>query len=381
MKALANGNHDLTLALYKRTLKGEDNQMISGFSVRQAFGMLYAGAKGRTETEISEAMRFDPDQAKLHRAFNALDLALASRNAPGAPASNNQPALDPISIYNGNRLWLSKEIEVKPTYLDTLAINYGAGVERLDFESAPEPSRALINQWVEHRTNQRIKTLLPEGSVRTETTAVLTNAVYFKAPWQYKFEDGATRLEPFATLAVSEKVVETMHQGGNFDYAEGEGWQAVQLPYRKGELSMIVILPTEGRFAEFESTMTSEQLEGITDQLAPDSVQLALPKWTFETSVELDTPLKSMGMTTTFDAPDLSGMMQGDFRITGVFHKTFVSVDEGGTEAAAATAVVVAATSVPVYNRQFVANRPFLFIIRDVATDTWLFFGRVSDPS
>ena len=383
MAALAQGNHELTLALYKNTIDGDANQMISGFSVRQAFGMLYAGARGDTESEIANVMSFAADQNAFHKAYNALDLALASRNDPGAPAAGpEQPAVEPIQLYNGNRLWMRNDMQVKDTYLDLLAVNYGAGVERLDFQGAPEPSRSVINGWVEDKTNDRIKNLLPAGSVDPDTTAVLTNAVYFKAPWQTKFEESSTFPEAFTTLAGVTKDVDTMH-GGFFGiaHAQGAGWQAVELPYRKGELAMMVILPDAGTFEAFESALTAAQLSGIAGQLAPSSVRLSLPKWTFETSVDLKTPMQNMGMNTIFNAADLSGMMDGDFAVTGVFHKTFVAVDEGGTEAAAATAITIGVTSAPTFEHQFKADRPFFFVIRDVQTDAWLFFGRVTDPS
>jgi len=375
LDALVRGNHDFTLDMHRRTAKGDTNSMISGFSIRQAFGMLYLGARGTTETEISSTLRFDTDQQRFHTAYNALDLALAARNDPGTDED------EPVQLYNANRLWLRQGQEVYDAYLDMLALNYGAGVERLDFMQEPELCRQTINGWVEDRTADRIKNLLPMGSIQTSTAAVLTNAIYFKAPWDSKFEEPATRSAPFTTRAGDAVDVEMMNQLANFPYAEGEGWQAVELPYRKGELSMVVLLPEAATFAEFEARLTSERVEDIVDQLEQGSVQLAMPKWKFETTLDLIPPLRDMGMDTIFSSADLSGMMDGDFQISGVFHKTFVAVDEGGTEAAAATAIVVQETSAPVAMHEFVADRPFIFIIRDIETDAWLFFGRVTNPS
>jgi serpin B len=378
MAALARGNHELTLDLYRETVEADANYMVSTLSIRAAFAMVYAGARGETATEMADVLRFDPDAARFHTAFNALDLALASRNDPG-----DGDELDPVELLMANAFWGQVGTPWSAEYLDVLALNYGAGVYTVDFDTDAEGARETINTWVEDKTRDRIVDLLPEGSIRPDTAAVLTNAIYFKAPWELKFDADLTRPGDFTTLAGGTVEAQFMTQLEGFDYAEGSGWQALEMDFRLGELAMVFVLPAAGTFADFEASLDADGLEAIVAALEPAQVDVTIPRFTFETGFTLSEALKALGMEIPFSgAADLSGMLPGGgLYIDEAFHKTFIAVDETGAEAAAATAVVVGETSVPVVDAEFTADRPFFFGIRDLETDVWLFFGRLADPS
>ncbi len=379
LQALAEGNHALTLDLYRETASDDGNYMISTLSIRTAFAMVYAGARNTTADEMVSVLRFDPDQARLHEAMNALDLALQSRQLEADQANG----LDPLELRQANAFWGRVGFPWRPSYLDVLAVNYGAAVRPLDFAAAPEPSRMIINDWVEQQTNDRIQDLLPDGSIGTDTVAVLTNAVYFKAPWVTPFDPFFTRTGTFNRVDGTAADVDYMTQLENLPYASGPSWQAVELPYRGGELSMVLLIPDPGAFATFDAALTAEQVTSAVENLQVTQVDLTLPKFEFETDFILSAALKSLGMTAAFSGgADLTGMVEGGgLKIDEAYHKTFVAVDEYGTEAAAATAVVIVKTSAPTPEVTLTLDRPFYFLIRDRQTDVWLFFGRVMDPS
>lgn len=377
-ETLIDGNHAFTLDMYG-TLEeeaGTDNLLISPLSIRVAFGLLQAGARGETETEIYDVLRYGLDQDALHPAFNRLDLELAARNWPG------DEDYDPVELHVANAFWGQTGYAWKAEYLDTIARQYGAGVETLDFQNEPEASRLFINEWVEERTRDRIEDLLPEGSIRTNTAAVLTNALYFKAPWALPFDEGLTARAEFTTLASEAVQADMMSQSEEFAYTSGEGFEALEMTYHLDELSMVFVLPDEGTFEAFEASFDQARLDEVLDGLAPSYGKVAIPKFEYESGFLLGDALRSMGMTTAFASADLSGMLDGGgLFIDEVFHKTFIAVDEKGTEAAAATAIVVGETSAPTVEFDFVADRPFLFLIRDRVTGAVLFFGRLTDPS
>lgn len=379
MAALARGNHELTLDLYRaQTADSSDNAMLSTLSIRAAFAMVYMGARGETATQMADVLRYDADADRFATAFNALDLALSSRNDAG-----DGDELDPVELHMANAFWGQTGYEWDPAYLDTLAVNFGAGIEAVDFDTDAELARTTINTWVEDRTRDRIVDLLPEGSIDASTAAVLTNAIYFKAPWATKFDENLTRAGDFTTLGGDTVEAQLMSAMEYHGYAEGDGWQALEMTFRQDELSMVFILPDAGTFADFEASLDADQLAGIVDGLESGLVDVTIPKFEFETGFTLSQTLIAMGMDVPFSgAADLSGMLPGGgLFIDEAYHKTFIAVDETGAEAAAATAVVVGETSVPMPDAEFVADRPFVFGIRDRETDVWLFFGRVTDPS
>lgn len=378
MGALAEGNHDLTLDLYRATVEDDANYLISTLSIRTAFAMVYAGARGSTADEMVSVLRFDPDQARFHDAMNALDLALASRELPADPARD----LDPVELRTANAFWGQTGYAWLESYLDVLATSYGAGVEALDFDREPEASRETINAWVEERTREKIRDLLPEGSIDASTVAVLTNALYFKAPWLHPFIEEITAPGEFHRADGTTSTVDFMSELETLGYASGDGWTAVDLPYRGQELSMTVLVPDAGTFAAFDAALTSETVEAVIDGLEPAEVELFLPKFEFSTAFSLRDVLIDLGMQDTFTNADLSGMIEGGgLYVDDAYHQTFIAVNESGTEAAAATAVVVVETSAPTAEYTVRVDRPFHLLIRDRETGVWLFFGRVLDPA
>lgn len=372
------GNIQLSLSLMDEARKPDENQMISAYSIRTAFAQVYAGARGSTASEINEVLHFNLEADDFHTAMNGVDQALATRNLEA------EGPLEAVELYTANTFWGSSRVNWRDEYLGLLGRHYGAGIEAIDFGADPEAARAVINQWVEDHTESRIKDLLPRRSIKGTTTAVLTNAVYFKAPWAHKFEADYTHPAPFKLLDGSAIEVDTMNQRTSGDYAAGDGWFAVEKPYRGGDLSMLFIVPDEGNFEDFEATLTHERLTSIVETLEPSQLALSLPKFTFDTTVNLKEPLREMGMSTVFsNASDLSGMTNDlGLKVTDAFHKTFIAVDEGGAEAAAATAIVTGpTTSEPPPATVARIDRPFIFAIRDKETGVFLFYGRVVNPT
>ncbi len=377
-KALAEGNAAFAFDLY-RTLSGQDgNLFYSPYSISIALAMTYAGAAGETASQMGSAMHITLSQADLHAAFNAYSQELEAR----AKASQQGT---PFELSIANSLWGQKDFTFRKEFLDLLAENYGSGMRLVDFASEPEPARLAINQWVSDETHERIKDLIPSGAIDPLTRLVLANAIYFKAGWLHTFADSATASEPFHLLDGSTATVPMMHQSDTFAYAQMGNYRAIELPYQTGDLSMLVILPDEGQFKPVEATLDARMAQQITDKLMQGPVILALPKFTYDSSFSLNAALESLGMSDAFDPAraDFSGMDNSrDLYITNVLHKAFVSVDEKGTEAAAATAVIIGLTSAPALPPiEFKVDRPFIYLIHDSQTGSILFVGRVLSPA
>ena len=380
---LASRNSVFAIEMYKSLAAEEGNLFFSPYSISLALAMTYAGARGETERQMADTLRFLLPQDRLHPAFNNLDLQLASRQ--GGTEGRDEAGFR-LNIVNA--FWGQKDYEFLEAFLDVLAESYGAGVRPLPFVNAPEESRLTINDWVADQTEDRIKDLIPPGPpeiINTSTRLVLTNAIYFNAQWLHTFDESSTRMRPFHLLDGGEVQVPMMSETEWFGYARGEGYQAVDLPYHGGELSMTILLPDEGRFREFEGSVDPALVGRILDDIEEQNVLLTMPKFEFESKFRLDETLKRMGMPDAFDGgnADFSGMNGqscpggGCLVIAAVIHKAFVSVDEEGTEAAAATAVIgdlVGGRPEPI---RVTVNRPFIFLIRDRATNTILFLGRM----
>ena len=379
LSTLVEGNNAFAWDLYHEAARGTDNAFFSPYSISIALAMTYAGARADTETQIAEAMHFELPQDRLHPVFNSLDQVLSSRGE-GAEGKDDEG----FRLNVVNAVWGQRDFPFLTEYLDLLARNYGAGLRVVDFQSAPEESRVIINEWVEQQTENRIQDLIPEGAINEITRLVLTNAVYFNAAWASQFEEDLTRPGEFHLLDGSVVEVPMMSQSESFRYTAGDGYAAVELPYSGHELSMVLIVPESGEFESFEQELNASIVESILDELHTTQVTLSMPGFKLETNLNLNEALANLGMTDAFDPAraDLSGMDGArDLYITDVVHKAFVDVDEAGTEAAAATAVIVGLTSAPAEPVSLTVDRPFIFLIRDVATDTTLFLGRVMDPS
>jgi len=377
-EALNSGNTEFAVELYKQVMSEDGNLFFSPFSISQALAMTWAGARGNTETEIADTMRFTLSQEKLHPAFNKLDLELAKRGE-GAKGKDNLP----FRLNVANSTWGQDGWTWLPPFLDTLAVNYGAGMRMVDFQTKPEECRGIINDWVSERTEGKIPELLPEGVINDMTALVLVNAIYFNASWLNPFEPEQTEPGPFTLLDETTVTVPLMHITETMGYASGDGWEACEIPYDGEELSMVVILPDVETFGDFEANLDTGLLNEIINGISEFSVDLTFPKFEFSSEFGLNQTLNDMGMVDVFipGIADLSGMDGSyDLYITDVIHKAYVGVDEEGTEAAAATGVVVGFTSAPM-PATFTADHPFIFLIRDIETKAVLFLGRVIDPS
>ncbi|XUX00109.1 MAG: serpin family protein [Dehalogenimonas sp.] len=378
MAALVAGNTDFAMALYQVLKEQDGNLFYSPYSISEALAMTWGGARNETEKQMADVLSFSLSQADLHAAFNSLDAALASRGQ-GAKGKDDQPFV----LKAVNAIWGQKDFSFKTDYLDLLAWNYGAGLRILDFIKSPEESRKTINAWVKKETEQRIKDLIPQGSINELTRLVLTNAVYFNGGWLTPFDTALTRDGSFFLLSDEKVTVPMMNQTESMGYASGPGYQAVEPKYDGSELSMVIILPEAGTFSSFESSLDGQKLEKIIDGLKANSVNLTMPQFEFDSSFGLKSALSTLGMPIAFgDNADFSGMDgKTDLQIQDVVHKAFISVNEAGTEAAAASGVVVGTTSIPVDQATVTLDHPFLFLIRDIATGAVIFTGRVTDPS
>ncbi len=379
LAALVNGNSTFTFDLYQELRKEDnDNLFYSPYSISLALAMTYAGARSETAQQMSDALRFSLPQDRLHPAFNSLDIELAQRGATSQGKDGDGFRLNIV-----NAIWGQNDYQFLDQFLDVLAENYGAGLRILDFASAPEESRTIINDWVSDQTEGRIEDLLPQGLINALTRLVLTNAIYFNAAWQYPFVEEATYDGTFYLLEGNETIVPMMRQTESFGYADGDGYQAIELPYDGRELSMVVLLPARDHFESFETSLDAQQVDAILGSLEQREINLTMPRFEFESDFGLKKTLSALGMPVAFstDDADFSGMTGNrDLFIADVVHKAFVSVDEAGTEAAAATAVVMAPTVAPHMPINVNIDHPFIFLIRDIETGAILFVGRVVNP-
>ncbi len=364
--------------LYRVLSSKPGNLFLSPYSISTALVMAQAGARGQTQAQINKALHFTLPSASLHQSFNALQLELNKREQNQSDANQKD-----FQLKVTNALWGEKTYTFKAEFLDLLAENYGAGLKLVDFKTAPEPSRQTINAWVSDQTEQKIKDLLPQGSIDSLTRLVLTNAIYFKADWSNPFTEKFTQPAEFTLLDGKKTQVQMMATDAKYMYAKGIGYQAIELPYKSNKLSMFIILPDEGKFSEVETSLNGNGLNKAFANLELIQVNLKMPKFTFETSSNLVDSLEALGMTDAFSAElaDFSGIDgTRDLFISHALHKAFISVDEKGTEAAAATALVFQLVSMPMKIIDLTIDRPFLFYIFDKQSGTLLFMGRLVNP-
>jgi serpin B len=374
---LIEGNSAFAFDLYQALREEEGNLFYSPHSISVALAMTYAGARGETAQQMANTLHFILEQDRLHPAFNWLDAELAKRGE-GAQGKDGEG----FRLNIVNAIWGQKDYSFLTDFLDVLAENYGAGLRILDFITETEKSRLIINDWVSDQTEDRIKDLIPEGAIDALTRLVLTNAIYFNAAWEYPFDEDVTANGPFYLLDGGQVTVPMMKQTESFGYIDGEGYQAVELLYDGEELSMVILLPASGNFEAFEEGLQAQQVSDIISGLQPIEVALTMPKFEFDSDFSLKDTLAEMGMPIAFSgAADFSGMTGApDLCISEVLHKAFVSVDEAGTEAAAATAVIMRETAIPEQPVEVTIDHPFIFLIRDIETGAILFVGRVLNP-
>jgi serpin B len=379
---LAAGNAAFALDLHEH-LAAEDggNLFLSPYSVSSALAMVYAGAKGPTREQMREALAFTLDE-EIHPAFADLRAALESRETITDPVGEEEEEVDAFQLRVANALWGREDVTFAEDYLALVDEHYGAGLRRADFVGDPGGERERINRWVADNTGDRIEELLPPGAVDPCTVLVLTNAIYFAASWLHEFDPADTEDGTFTALDGAESTVPFMHQDVRTNYASLPRAEAIELPYVGEAVSMVLLLPDEGAFRAFERDLDDDRLFGIFEELGDAKGHLALPRFEFETSVQLSEALGALGMGDAFDPEaDFDGMLAGDggdLWIDEVYHEAFVSVDEEGTEVAASTAVMMIESTPPEWG-ELRFDRPFLFCVRDRPTDAVLFLGRVTD--
>ena len=377
LTALINGNSAFAFDLYRELGKREGNLFYSPYSISLALAMTHAGARGETEQQMAATLHFSLPQGSLHPVFNGLDIELNKRGE-GAKGKDGEG----FRLNIVNAIWGQNGYSFLPGFLDVLAENYGAGLRPLDFSKEPEESRLTINNWVSDQTEKRIENLIPQGVINELTRLVLTNAIYFNAAWLYPFDKDSTEDGPFHLLDGNAVTAPMMKKTETFGYTEGDGYQVVELPYDGNELSMVILLPQTGQFQAFEGTLDVQRVNIILASLERRSIVLTMPVFEFESQFSLKETLAAMGMPIAFSmGADFSGMT-GNYElfIAEVVHKAFVSVDESGTEAAAATAVMMQLKGMPQQPIEVTVDHPFIFLIRDVKTGSILFIGRVVNP-
>lgn len=367
---------DLYLTLDK-SQPGED-LFFSPASVSTALAMTYAGARGDTATEMAKVLRFDREGAALHQGYGALIKQLNARARTGG---------NTLSV--ANALWGERTYKFLPSFLGLIGRSYGGNLTKLSFKTDAEGSRKRINAWVERATAKKIKDLLKPGLLDDQTRLVLTNAVYFLGKWERPFKKRETQDSAFHTEGGGKVTVPMMYQKATFPYAQGAGLQILELPYRGRQLSMVVLLPARGKnLASLEAKLSAAWLDEQLAGLRSTEVDVYLPRWKSTLATSLARVLGSMGMRSAFsqNLADFTGMSgpvppRDRLFISAVVHKAFVSVDEQGTEAAAATAVIMAVGgAAPSRIPEFRADRPFLYLIRDKPSGAILFMGRLHQP-
>jgi serpin B len=368
---LARDNADFALRLYQQLGQGEGNVFFSPHSISTTLAMTWAGARGDTEKEMATALGFTLGQDRLHPAFASLAAELErAREESG------------VKLHTANALWPQQGFELAKPFLETVRTNYDTELQPLDFVEATEESRQAINRWVEKKTEDRIRELIKPGVLNALTRLVLTNAIYFKGDWQYPFDEKLTRALPFSVSGGTTADVPTMRLKERFQYGQATGLQLLRLPYGKGGLSMVILLPdTPGGLPGLEARLNTGQLADWLINLRRSEVDLHLPRFRLDTKYRLGQTLSALGMEEAFKpSADFSGMdPKRRLFLSAVIHQAFVEVNEEGTEAAAATGAVMQVTSMPMPPKVFKADHPFIFMIMG-PNDEILFMGRIVDP-
>jgi serine protease inhibitor len=371
--AVVDGNTAFALHLYaKLRTDNKENVFLSPYSISTALAMTYAGAKGKTASEMAEVLHFAGPQDEIAPAFSALTAKL-----------HGDVAKEGYELRIANRLWGQNGYKFLPAFLKITRDDFGAELAQLDFAGNAETARRTINKWVEEKTADKIKDLIGPGVLGPSTTLVLTNAIYFKGEWLCKFEVRATHDMPFQITKEQKATVPMMRQTATFGYGEFGDVQVLEMPYRGRNVSMFVLLPKDvDGLAALEKNLSEKSLKTMTTGLERQQVEVFLPKFKTTSSFEMSKTLAAMGMPQAFSSgADFSGMTGNrELFISAVVHKAFVDVTEEGTEAAAATGIVMARSARPQSHPIFRADRPFLFLIRDTRTGSVLFLGRLVNP-
>ena len=376
---LVQGNTAFAMALYQKLAETEEgkeaqNVFFSPYSISTALAMTYAGARGNTEKEMAETLRFTLSQKRLHPAFAQVEVSLNKTQESGN-----------VKLSVANSLWPDETYKFRDDYMALILKNYGVSITPMNYEQNPGGSCETINAWVADKTQGKIKNLFQASDITDMTRLVLVNAIYFKGNWASQFKTEKTKNAPFHLSLEKSIQVPMMNQAENFNHADLEFFDMLELPYTGGELSMLVMLPkTHENFAQLEINFSTENLQLWKERLKNKKVAVSLPKFKTTCRFSLPETLKTMGMVDAFNfrTADFTGMDEKDgLYIGAAIHKAFVDVNEEGTEAAAATGVSMWERGISPSPVIFRVDRPFLFLIQDNQTGSILFMGRVNDPT
>jgi serpin B len=374
IQSLIQANTTFALDMYQKVRDNEGNLFFSPYSISTAFAMTYTGARCETQKQMAGVFHFSHDPHQLHPSFSELQ-------AHFQKLQENSP----FRLNIANALWIQKEYELLRTFVELNQKYYQASLFHLDFHKDPEGSRSKINDWVEDKTEDKIKDLLPGGAINTLTRLVLTNTIYFKAEWQNTFNAHNTKDQDFWITPEEKTKVKMMAQKDRFGYWENDTLQILEMPYIQKDLSMIVFLPQKiDGLPVLESNLNPSTLDNWTSNLKNQHVDVFFPKFTTTQDIDLKEILKSLGMVDAFtENADFSGIEpKKELYITDALHKAFIDVDEVGTEAAAATAISMGVTSIrpPESLPEFRADHPFFYLIKDNQTGSIIFMGRLTRP-
>jgi serpin B len=370
--SVINANNRFALDLYSELKKEDGNLFFSPYSISTALAMVYEGAKGKTADEIQAVFRFPIEDNVRRPAFAAIYNELNKTDSK-------------YKLSTANALWAQNDYKFLDDYFTTIEKYYGGKATNVDFKNSTEDTRQIINNWVESKTNNKIKDLFPKGSLDSSNKLVLTNAIYFKGTWNKQFKKDQTKDEDFRVNSSSTVKVPMMKQTGEdakFLYTEDNILQVLEMSYKGDKLSMMILLPKNDNISSFENSLTLEKINEWKSKLTEQRVDVFIPKFTFDTKYFMSDTLKKMSMSTAFtNSADFSGMDgTKNLSIQTVVHQAFVDVNEEGTEAAAATGIGMAGTAMPQPVPIFRTDHPFVFIIQDKDNGDILFLGRVANP-
>lgn len=375
--ALVQGNNQFATDLYHALANGDDNLIFSPYSISLAFSMAYAGARGDTAAQMQDVLHF-LDQEHQHDAFNGLESHLSTLSLGHQQNDETGPAFE---LRVANAAWGQRGAPFADAYLETLAANYGAGLNTADFAQDPEAAREAINNWIAAATNDKIDSLLPPASLSPQTRLVLANAVYFYGAWLQPFNASETSDGPFTLRNGQTVSAPLMHERGmRVPYTAGDNFRAVQLPFTGRKADMLLILPAEGQFDAVQQALSPQFLAQIREEAGTFDVDITLPRFEFESDINLANTLPQLGLAHPFGGEaNFTGILpDGGLSIDAALHKATIAVDEQGVEATASTVIEMEVSEMP--RAEFEATRPFFMAIVERETGAILFLGHLANP-